>query len=144
MLEHIQSVPETKDLLTDSVGQFLAYHNLLGHALLFFLREESRSNKRFYPTLLHLQQEKLTAQNQQLLQATGQADSEQTLLSEQQALAEMPAQLQAQAVPVFEFEIVTVNAIGKISTRETKQARYETEDLGNGVTLDMVVYDGFA
>jgi len=42
----------------------------------------------------------------------------------------------------FEFEIVTVNSNGKIIHRETKQGRYETEDLGNGVTLDMVYIPG--
>ena len=42
----------------------------------------------------------------------------------------------------FNFEIVTVNAKGKIIHREQKQARYETEDLGHGVTLDMVSIPG--
>jgi len=42
----------------------------------------------------------------------------------------------------FEFEIVTVNAKGKIVHREPKQARYETEDLGNGATLEMVYIPG--
>ncbi len=43
---------------------------------------------------------------------------------------------------VFEFEIVTVDARGNIIAREQKQARYETIDLGNGVTLDMVYIPG--
>jgi len=39
---------------------------------------------------------------------------------------------------LFQFEIVTVNNKGKITNREEKQARYQTEDLGKGVMLDMV------
>ncbi|TGO02528.1 sulfatase-modifying factor protein [Candidatus Thiomargarita nelsonii] len=39
---------------------------------------------------------------------------------------------------LFKFEIVTVNARGKIIKRTRKQARYQTEDLGKGVTLEMV------
>ncbi|MDM8558017.1 formylglycine-generating enzyme family protein [Candidatus Parabeggiatoa sp. HSG14] len=43
---------------------------------------------------------------------------------------------------LFKFEIVTVNAKGEIAYRENKQARYQTEDLGNGVTLEMVYIPG--
>ncbi|VXD20426.1 SUMF1/EgtB/PvdO family nonheme iron enzyme [Planktothrix paucivesiculata] len=42
----------------------------------------------------------------------------------------------------FSFETVTVNKKGEIIKRETKQARYFTEDLGDGVTLDMVYIPG--
>ncbi|MEY3867468.1 MAG: hypothetical protein RLZZ338_1359 [Cyanobacteriota bacterium] len=42
----------------------------------------------------------------------------------------------------FTFKTVTVNKKGKIIQRETKQARYFTEDLGNGVTFDMVYIPG--
>jgi len=42
----------------------------------------------------------------------------------------------------FEFETVTVNAKGKITHKERKQARYQTEDLGNGVILEMVYIPG--
>ena len=38
----------------------------------------------------------------------------------------------------FEFAVVTVNEQGKEIQRETKKAKYYAEDLGNGVTLDMV------
>lgn len=38
----------------------------------------------------------------------------------------------------FEFETVTVNRSGAIIKRETHQAKYFTEDLGNGASLDMV------
>ncbi len=43
---------------------------------------------------------------------------------------------------LFQFEIVTVNNKGKITHREEKQANYQTEDLGNGVTLEMVYIPG--
>ncbi len=38
----------------------------------------------------------------------------------------------------FEFETVTVNRQGKIIKRDTKFAEYDTENLGNNVTLEMV------
>ncbi len=38
----------------------------------------------------------------------------------------------------FQFEIVNVNAHGDITKRIQKQACYQTEDLGNGVSIDMV------
>ncbi|OLT57873.1 SUMF1/EgtB/PvdO family nonheme iron enzyme [Moorena bouillonii] len=38
----------------------------------------------------------------------------------------------------FSFEVVTVNRRGEIINTENKQASYFTEDLGNGVDLDMV------
>jgi formylglycine-generating enzyme required for sulfatase activity len=44
--------------------------------------------------------------------------------------------------PTFSFETVTVNRRGEITKRETKTARYYTEDLGNGITLDLVAIPG--
>ncbi|NEQ10913.1 MAG: formylglycine-generating enzyme family protein, partial [Moorea sp. SIO4E2] len=38
----------------------------------------------------------------------------------------------------FSFEVVTVNRKGEIIKRENKQASYFTQDLGNGVDLEMV------
>ncbi len=38
----------------------------------------------------------------------------------------------------FNFEVVTVNNRGEISNRSNKQAQFFTENLGNGVTLEMV------
>jgi formylglycine-generating enzyme required for sulfatase activity len=48
----------------------------------------------------------------------------------------------AQGLQVFKFEVVAVNARGKQINKEPKQAQYFTEDLGNGVTLDMVSVPG--
>ncbi len=42
----------------------------------------------------------------------------------------------------FDFETVTVNARGNITNRRNLQAQYLTEDLGNGVTLEMVQIPG--
>ncbi|TGN99873.1 hypothetical protein PN36_32655, partial [Candidatus Thiomargarita nelsonii] len=43
---------------------------------------------------------------------------------------------------IFEFETVRVNANGEITHRERKQARYQTEELGKGVNLEMVYIPG--
>jgi formylglycine-generating enzyme required for sulfatase activity len=43
---------------------------------------------------------------------------------------------------VFEFEVVTVDKQGNIIDKTQKQTQYFREDLGNGVTLDMVVIPG--
>ena len=46
------------------------------------------------------------------------------------------------AVPTFEFEVVTVNAQGKIQERRKGQAEYRREDLGKGISLDLVMIPG--
>ena len=42
----------------------------------------------------------------------------------------------------FEFEVVTVNAQGDFTSRNFTQAKYFTENLGNGITLEMVKIPG--
>jgi eukaryotic-like serine/threonine-protein kinase len=42
----------------------------------------------------------------------------------------------------FSFEVVSTNASGNIINRRNESARYFTEDLGNGVTLEMVEIPG--
>ncbi|MEH2059135.1 MAG: SUMF1/EgtB/PvdO family nonheme iron enzyme [Nostoc sp.] len=42
----------------------------------------------------------------------------------------------------FQFEVVTVNAKGNITNRNNCEAKYFVEDLGNGVTLEMVEIQG--
>jgi formylglycine-generating enzyme required for sulfatase activity len=42
----------------------------------------------------------------------------------------------------FSFEVVTTDAQGNITNRRNASAKYFTEDLGNGVTLDMVEIPG--
>ncbi|MCA2907809.1 SUMF1/EgtB/PvdO family nonheme iron enzyme [Microcystis sp. M042S1] len=43
---------------------------------------------------------------------------------------------------VFNFEIVRVNAKGEQINKESKQSQYFSEDLGNGITLEMVAIPG--
>ncbi len=43
---------------------------------------------------------------------------------------------------VFNFEIVGVNAKGEQIKKESKQSQYFREDLGNGITLEMVAIPG--
>jgi formylglycine-generating enzyme required for sulfatase activity len=43
---------------------------------------------------------------------------------------------------IFKFEVVTVNAKGQEIDRKPGQAKYFTQDLGNGVTLNMVAIPG--
>ncbi|MFM6407243.1 MAG: SUMF1/EgtB/PvdO family nonheme iron enzyme, partial [Microcystis sp.] len=43
---------------------------------------------------------------------------------------------------VFNFEIVRVNAKGELIKKESKQSQYFSEDLGNGITLEMVAIPG--
>ncbi|UKO97542.1 SUMF1/EgtB/PvdO family nonheme iron enzyme [Nostoc sp. UHCC 0870] len=45
-------------------------------------------------------------------------------------------------VSTFQFEVVTVNAQGKITNRQNHTAKYFAEDLGNGIKLDMVQIPG--
>ena len=49
-------------------------------------------------------------------------------------VAKMPAPAEA----TFRFETAKLNAGGKVMGREVKQGRYFTEDLGGGVSIDMV------
>ncbi|WP_026072439.1 SUMF1/EgtB/PvdO family nonheme iron enzyme [Nodosilinea nodulosa] len=44
--------------------------------------------------------------------------------------------------PTHEFEVVTVNAQGQISQREQRHAESRREDLGSGITLDLVKIPG--
>ncbi len=46
------------------------------------------------------------------------------------------------SLPLFEFDVVTVNAQGQEIQQEICRARYFTEDLGNGITLEMVSIPG--
>ncbi|MEH2060716.1 MAG: bifunctional serine/threonine-protein kinase/formylglycine-generating enzyme family protein [Nostoc sp.] len=48
----------------------------------------------------------------------------------------------ASNLKTFQFETVIVNAQGNITNRRNEQANYFEEDLGNGVTLDMVQIPG--
>jgi formylglycine-generating enzyme required for sulfatase activity len=47
-----------------------------------------------------------------------------------------------QLLSVFNFEVVRVNAKGEQIKKESKQSQYFREDLGNGITLEMVAIPG--
>ncbi len=47
-----------------------------------------------------------------------------------------------QLLSVFNFQIVGVNAKGEQIKKESKQSQYFSEDLGNGITLEMVAIPG--
>jgi formylglycine-generating enzyme required for sulfatase activity len=47
-----------------------------------------------------------------------------------------------QPLSVFNFEIVGVNAKGEQIKKESKQSQYFSEDLGDGITLEMVAIPG--
>jgi len=103
-LAHLQSVPETQALLTEPLVQFLAYNNLLGHALLFFLNEEWRDNERFKATLDNLRQQGLLGEMQDL--QTAQSELKAFLANkltalEQQLAAQNQRLLQAAAPEEF-------------------------------------------
>ncbi|KMW70115.1 formylglycine-generating enzyme family protein [Limnoraphis robusta] len=51
---------------------------------------------------------------------------------------QQPESNSEQQLLTFEFDVVTLDETGKESQRQRKSAEYFTEDLGNGVTLDMV------
>ncbi|MCS6886021.1 MAG: SUMF1/EgtB/PvdO family nonheme iron enzyme [Acidobacteriota bacterium] len=42
----------------------------------------------------------------------------------------------------YSFDVVQVDTVGRVIKRTTKEVRYFSEDLGNGVTLDMVAIPG--
>ncbi len=46
------------------------------------------------------------------------------------------------SLSVFNFEIVRVNAKGEQIKKESKQSQYFSEDLGNGITLEMLAIPG--
>jgi formylglycine-generating enzyme required for sulfatase activity len=45
-------------------------------------------------------------------------------------------------LPIFEFDVITVDGRGKENSRRKSYAHYFREDLGNGVVLDMVYIPG--
>jgi len=72
-------------------------------------------------------------EKEQAEQAKRQAEAEQLEKAQQE---------ETQYGKLFKFELVTLNSDGKITHREQKQARCQNEDLGKGVTLEMVSIPG--
>jgi hypothetical protein len=65
------------------------------------------------------------------------SENSKTPNKEEQIKQILPVQSQT-----FTFETFTVNPNGKVSPPESKTARYYSEDLGNGITLEMVAIPG--
>jgi formylglycine-generating enzyme required for sulfatase activity len=98
--------------------------------------------------------ERLEKRRQQAAQAKRQAEAEQLekrrqLEKAEQAKRQVEAERQkkvqqkeAKYGKLYQFEVVTVNSKGEIIHREQNQARCQTEDLGNGVMLEMVYVPG--
>ncbi len=60
-----------------------------------------------------------------------------------ESLPEIPSpQPQANGLKTFNFETVTVKSTGQIANRSQGQARFFTENIGNGITLNMVAIPG--
>lgn len=60
----------------------------------------------------------------------------------QSAPSKSPTPSQRINLQTFQFENVTVDAQGSITNRSNREAKYFAEDLGNGVTLEMVQIPG--
>ncbi|KYC37042.1 hypothetical protein WA1_46230 [Scytonema hofmannii PCC 7110] len=68
---------------------------------------------------------------------------EEQILSQQKATQVVqPAPTKGNQFQQFEFEVVRVNSQGQISDRTSHRAEFFTEDLGNGVLLEMVSIPG--
>ena len=65
------------------------------------------------------------------------SENSKTPNKEEQIKQILPVQSQT-----FTFETFTVNPNGKVSPPESKTARYYSEDLGNGITLEMLAIPG--
>lgn len=63
-------------------------------------------------------------------------------LSQSNSVPINPSRIPPSSLQTFQFETVTVNAKGEITNRQNQTARYFAEDLGNGVTLEMVQIPG--
>lgn len=50
--------------------------------------------------------------------------------------------IDVKSLPSYEFEVITVDFKGEITTIDKKQAKIFTEDLGNNITLEMVAIPG--
>ena len=102
------------------------------------------SNKNYQDTVYNLikwanSQERL----EQLIQAACQDNSHNQKLKEvQEELFPLTSSQTGNTITTFHFEIVTVNRSGEIIRGGRKQANYFTENLGSGITLDMVCIPG--
>ncbi|MEM6599568.1 MAG: SUMF1/EgtB/PvdO family nonheme iron enzyme, partial [Cyanobacteria bacterium P01_C01_bin.69] len=77
-----------------------------------------------------------------LSQAERELQKVQSSFSSQQAPVSASLPVESNEYPMFGFETVRVNEQGKVIDTVAEESEYLTEDLGNGVTLDMVRVPG--
>jgi formylglycine-generating enzyme required for sulfatase activity len=94
------------------------------------LREKDRKALKRLQEVLNLRDEDVALIEERIL---GQPKATQVV---------QPAPTQKNKFKQFEFEVVRVNSQGQISDRTSHQAEFFTEDLGNGVLLEMVSIPG--
>ncbi|OLT58620.1 formylglycine-generating enzyme family protein [Moorena bouillonii] len=129
----VDSVPISKTLsVNEKVSEFLA--DQLGLSVKDFearlLTPATASNDEL--------EEKIRPFARLKAQVLGRLGGEYARLAEELLISETPTSANPSGLKQFSFEVVTVNRKGVIIKKENKQARYFTEDLGNGVDLQMV------
>ena len=70
------------------------------------------------------------------------SSSQPTVIAPTLVAIPQPSSGKATGLQTFEFEVVTVNAQGQIINRRRNSAQFFSEDLGNGITLDLVSIPG--
>ncbi|NEQ10830.1 MAG: formylglycine-generating enzyme family protein, partial [Moorea sp. SIO4E2] len=129
----VDSVPISKTVsVIDKVSEFIA--NQLGLSVkefeAYLLKPATAINDDLEPKIrpfAHLK-----------AQVLGRLGGEYARLAEELLISETPTSANPSELKQFSFEVVKVNRKGEIIKRENKQASYFTQDLGNGVDLEMV------
>ena len=76
------------------------------------------------------------------LQATIEQKDNEIMRLRERLIEQAQNKIVQQDLKSFSFAVLTVNERGEEVKREQRQARYFTEELGNGVTLDMILIPG--
>ena len=88
-----------------------------------------------------LHKAQLAAEQQKQAEAIRVEQKRQQQESRQESSA-IPVEQSSLPLKLFEFEVVTLNNQGKETTRTRQQAKYYSEELGDGIWLDMVAIPG--
>jgi formylglycine-generating enzyme required for sulfatase activity/tetratricopeptide (TPR) repeat protein len=90
------------------------------------------------------QQRRVEEKRNRKQQRRAEAEQQRRVEEDRQRAAAEKQQRELEAKPgqLFQFETVLLNAQGKISERRSGQARQQIQDLGKGVTLEMVYIPG--
>ncbi len=104
------------------------------------VRLESRSPEEIANFVRDRLKLKLVGERLEPIQAKGEKrDDKQATASTSIYVAPLPADF---LLNRYNFDVVRVDASGQIVERTTREARYYIEDLGNGVSMDMVAIPG--